>query len=175
MADHAAVDLLVVRLAARRLFGGVLEFARLERGLAISRLAVVVSDLHGLLVFLLLGRSLLGGYNLIGSSVGSLGSGRNALLLVLVLLRGAVRLMVHVEEALLNFGFLVLSIVSDGVIQIFVCLGTDILESSLGIDNELVELYLLDFLLLDHKLSLIIRQLLTEPLELFFEVLSHFL
>ena len=175
LADHAAVDLLVVRLAARRLFGGVLEFARLERGLAISRLAVVVSDLHGLLVFLLLGRSLLGGYNLIGSSVGSLGSGRNALLLVLILLRGAVRLMVHVEEALLNFGFLVLSIVSDGVIQIFVCLGTDILESSLGIDNELVELYLLDFLLLDHKLSLIIRQLLTEPLKLFFEVLSHFL
>ena len=82
--------------------------------------------------------------------------------------------MIHVEETLLIFGFLVLGVVPDGVIQIFVCLSTDILESSLGIDNELVELYLLDFLLLDHKLRLIIRQLLTEPLELFFEVLSHF-
>ena len=123
---------------------------------------------------MLLGWSLVGGCDLIGGCIGSLWSWRNALLLVLVLLRGAVRLEVHVEEALLIFGFLVLGVVPDGVIQIFVCLSTDILESSLGIDNELVELYLLDFLLLDHKLRLIIRQLLTEPLELFFEVLSHF-
>jgi len=63
----------------------------------------------------------------------------------------------------------------DCMIQILISLSSNILKGSLSVDNELVELYFLDFLLLNHELCLIIRQLLAEPFNLLFEVLSHFI
>lgn len=96
--------------------------------------------------------------------------------MVLVLLC-TVRFVIHVEEALLIFAgatFSELSVMPYGMIQILICLGSNVLKSSLSVDDELVELYLLNFLLLNHKLCLIIRQLLAEPFNLLFKVLSHF-
>lgn len=97
--------------------------------------------------------------------------------MVLVLLC-TIRFVIHVEEARLIFAgatFIKHSVMPDCMIQILISLSSNILKGSLSVDNELVELYFLDFLLLNHELCLIIRQLLAEPFNLLFEVLSHFI
>lgn len=89
----------------------------------------------------------------------------------MVLVLCTVRFVINVKEALLIFAGTTLSklsVMPDGMIQILVSLGSNILEGGLSIDNELVELYFLNFLLLDHELCLDIRQLLAEPFYLFF-------